>query len=226
MIAAAKVIYVGEMHTNLQAHEAQRRVIEELEQRFPGQIAIGMEMFREPQQPALDRWTRGELAELAISQGVEVVRQLGLRLRPLPRHPELCPRPPPGRAARSTPRRRSRSSLRQAGAGPLPPEVAAKVPETDFTDPFQRALLEAIFKGHSAGGRTRHPERRGHRKNVRQLLPHPDPLGGVDGQPHRRLPEQPCRRGQEDGGHRRAASTSATGSACRARCCAAPPGPT
>ncbi|PKO62019.1 MAG: hypothetical protein CVU24_05880, partial [Betaproteobacteria bacterium HGW-Betaproteobacteria-18] len=41
MIAAAKVIYIGEMHTNLQAHEAQRRVIEALEQRFPGQIAIG-----------------------------------------------------------------------------------------------------------------------------------------------------------------------------------------
>ncbi|PKO61074.1 MAG: hypothetical protein CVU24_10290 [Betaproteobacteria bacterium HGW-Betaproteobacteria-18] len=41
----------------------------------------------------------------------------------------------------------------QAGAGPLPPELAARVPQTDFSDPFQRALLEAVFKGHSVGGK-------------------------------------------------------------------------
>ena len=150
MIAAAKVIYIGEMHTNLQAHEAQRRVVEELERRFPGQVAIGMEMFREPQQAVLDRWTRGGLAELeflkeskwydnwgsdfGLYRGIlNFARERKIDVRALNPSKEL------------------QKQFAQAGAGPLPPEFAGKVPETDFTDPFQRALLEAIFKGHSAG---------------------------------------------------------------------------
>ena len=150
MIAAAKVIYVGEMHTNFQAHEAQRRVIEELERRFPGQVAIGMEMFREPQQEALDRWTRGELAELeflkeskwydnwgsdfGLYRGIlNFARDRKIDVRALNPSKEL------------------QKQFAQAGAGPLPPELVGQVPETDFTDPFQRALLEAIFEGHTAG---------------------------------------------------------------------------
>jgi len=55
MIAAAKVIYIGEMHTNFQAHEAQRRIIEELERRFPGQVAIGIpRTSRPPKRPEPD----------------------------------------------------------------------------------------------------------------------------------------------------------------------------
>jgi uncharacterized iron-regulated protein len=149
MIAAAKVVYIGEMHTNFQAHEAQRRVIEELERRFPGQVAIGMEMFREPQQGALDRWTRGELAELdflkeskwydnwgsdfGLYRGIlNFARDRKIDVRALNPSKEL------------------QKQFALAGAGPLPPELAGQVPETDFTDPFQRALLEAIFKGHGA----------------------------------------------------------------------------
>ena len=152
MIASAKVIYIGEMHTNLQAHEAQRRVIEALEQRFPGQIAIGMEMFREPQQPALDRWTRGELDELHFLKeskwydnwGSDFGHYRGIlnfardhRLDVLALNPS----------------KEVQQQFSQAGAGPLPPELAVRVPQTDFTDPFQRALLEAVFKGHSKGGK-------------------------------------------------------------------------
>jgi uncharacterized iron-regulated protein len=150
MIAAAKVIYIGEMHTNLQAHEAQRRVIEALERRFPGKVAIGMEMFREPQQGALDRWTRGELSEpeflreskwydnwgsdFALYRGIlELARDRRLDVLAL------------------NPSKEVQRQFAMAGAGPLPPEIADKVPETDFSDPFQRALLQAIFAGHDTG---------------------------------------------------------------------------
>jgi uncharacterized iron-regulated protein len=150
MIAAAKIVYIGEMHNNFQAHEAQRRVIEELERRFPGKVAIGMEMFREPQQKALDRWTRGELSELEFLKEskwydnwgsdfgnyrgiLSFAREHRLDVRALNPSKEL------------------QKQFAQAGSGPLPPELAGKVPETDFTDPFERAVLEAIFKGHSAG---------------------------------------------------------------------------
>lgn len=152
MIAAAKVIYIGEMHTNFQAHEAQRRVIEALERRFPGQIAIGMEMFREPQQAALDRWTRGELEELQFLKAskwydnwssdfghyrgiLSFARDHRLDVLAL------------------NPSKEIQKQFALAGAGPLPPELASQVPQTDFTDPFQRALLEAVFKGHSVGSK-------------------------------------------------------------------------
>lgn len=150
MIAGARVVYIGEMHTNFQAHEAQRRIIEELERRFPGQVAIGMEMFREPQQEALDRWTRGELAELEFLKeskwydnwGSDFGHYRGILT--FARDHRLDVRA-------LNPSKELQKQFAQAGSGPLPPEIAGQVPETDFTDPFQRALLEAIFKGHTAG---------------------------------------------------------------------------
>jgi len=150
MIAAAKVIYIGEMHTNFQAHEVQRRIIEELERRFPGKVAIGMEMFREPQQEVLDRWTRGELSELEFLKeskwydnwGSDFGHYRGILT--FARDHRLDVRA-------LNPSKEVQKAFALAGAGPLPPEIAGKVPETDFSDPFQRALLEAIFKGHDAG---------------------------------------------------------------------------
>jgi len=150
MIAAAKVIYIGEMHTNFQAHEAQRRVIEELERRFPGKIAIGMEMFREPQQGALDRWTRGELPELDFLKeskwfdnwGSDFGLYRGILTFARDRRIDVLA---------LNPSKEVQKQFAAAGSGPLPPELAGKVPETDFSDPFQRALLEAVFAGHDAG---------------------------------------------------------------------------
>ena len=150
MIAAAKVIYIGEMHSNFQAHEAQRKVIEDLERRFPGRVAIGMEMFREPQQGALDRWTRGELSELEFLReskwydnwGSEFGLYRGILNLARDRRLDIVALNPSKEVQRQ---------FAMAGDRPLPPEIADKVPETDFTDPFQRALLEAVFKGHETG---------------------------------------------------------------------------
>jgi uncharacterized iron-regulated protein len=150
MIAAAKVIYIGEMHTNLQAHEAQRKVIEELDRRFPGKVAVGMEMFREPQQGALDRWTRGELSELEFLKeskwydnwGSDFGLYRGILNLARDRRLDIVA---------LNPSKEVQKQFAMASHGKLPPEIADKVPETDFTDPFQRALLEAIFKGHETG---------------------------------------------------------------------------
>ena len=150
MIAAAKVIYIGEMHTNFQAHEVQRRVIEEIERRYPGKVAIGMEMFREPQQGALDHWTRGELPELEFLKESKWYDNWGSDFG-LYRGILTFARDHRMDVRALNPSKEVQKQFALAGAGPLPPDLAGKVPETDFSDPFQRALLEAIFKGHSAG---------------------------------------------------------------------------
>ncbi len=77
MLAGAKVVYVGEMHNNLNAHKVQLEVVRALEERFPGRVAIGMEMFREAQQPALDRWSRGELGEMEFLRDVRWFQNWG-----------------------------------------------------------------------------------------------------------------------------------------------------
>ena len=45
VISSSKVIYIGETHDNTEAHRVQLKIIEDLAQRFPGKISVGMEMF-------------------------------------------------------------------------------------------------------------------------------------------------------------------------------------
>lgn len=63
VISGSRVIYIGETHDNLEAHRIQKEIIQRLAARFPGKIAVGMEMFRRSSQEDLDRWSQGTLPE-------------------------------------------------------------------------------------------------------------------------------------------------------------------
>jgi uncharacterized iron-regulated protein len=62
-VSASRVIYVGETHDNLEAHRVQLEVIRRLQEQFPGQISVGVEMFRRSAQDDLDRWQNGNLTD-------------------------------------------------------------------------------------------------------------------------------------------------------------------
>ena len=62
-VAAARVIYIGETHDNIEAHRVQLEILKAVSSQFPGKVAVGMEMFRRSAQPALDQWHRGQLPE-------------------------------------------------------------------------------------------------------------------------------------------------------------------
>ncbi|MGZ8430238.1 MAG: ChaN family lipoprotein, partial [Candidatus Deferrimicrobiaceae bacterium] len=64
MLSGARLVSVGETHDNLNDQRVELTVVRGLHRRFPGKVAVGMEMFREPQQAVLDRWVKGELTEL------------------------------------------------------------------------------------------------------------------------------------------------------------------
>lgn len=50
-----KLVFVGESHTDIEFHEVQLRVIQELHKRGR-QVLVGLEMYPVPEQPSLDRW--------------------------------------------------------------------------------------------------------------------------------------------------------------------------
>lgn len=62
-LAGSRVIYIGETHDNLEAHRIQLEVIRRLNEKFPGGITVGMEMFRRSAQDGLDRWHQGNLPD-------------------------------------------------------------------------------------------------------------------------------------------------------------------
>lgn len=67
-ISKARVIYIGETHDNVMAHIIQAKIIEVLARRYPGQIAVGMEMFRRSAQPELDEWHNGKMPPAAFEK--------------------------------------------------------------------------------------------------------------------------------------------------------------
>jgi len=59
-----KLLFVGESHTDMEFHDVQLRVIQELHKRGR-QVLVGLEMYPVPEQPWLDRWH----ADKALTEG-------------------------------------------------------------------------------------------------------------------------------------------------------------
>ncbi len=66
-LKSARLVLVGEHHTDPSHHEAQLQVIRALNAQ-PAPVSIGLEMFRTDSQAALDQWVAGELDETAFEK--------------------------------------------------------------------------------------------------------------------------------------------------------------
>lgn len=62
-LGTSRVIYIGEIHDNIEAHRIQLEVIQSIFARFPGKVAVGMEMFRQSAQSDLDLWVERRLSD-------------------------------------------------------------------------------------------------------------------------------------------------------------------
>jgi uncharacterized iron-regulated protein len=149
LAAHARVIYVGEMHTNMEHHRVQLAVIEALAKRMPGSIAVGMEMFERPSQPQLDQWSRGELDAKAYTRLwydnwtedygyyqaiLEFIRTHHIPLIALNASDEQV------------------QTVRKQGFAGLSEQERTWLGPIDEKDPYQRKAMEAIFGGHAHGG--------------------------------------------------------------------------
>ena len=143
-----RIVYIGETHTNLTHHRVQLDIIKSLEEHFPGKIAVGMEMFDQPSQPALDRWSRGEMDEKSFVKTwyenwdqdygyyediLHFIREKRIPLRALNVPDEQL------------------HELTQKGLEGLASAVREGLPELDSKDPYHRQSMEAIWGGHAHG---------------------------------------------------------------------------
>ncbi len=80
-----KLLFVGESHMDIEFHEVQLRVIQELHKRGR-QVLVGLEMYPVPaEQQWLDRWHGDKaLTRGGLPRGVALVQELGLSLELLP----------------------------------------------------------------------------------------------------------------------------------------------
>jgi uncharacterized iron-regulated protein len=147
MIGASRIIYIGETHDNVGAHRVQLEIITGLIERFPGQVAVGMEIFQRPYQDVMDRWSRVELSErdfLKQSQWysnwgmdygyykaiLDYIRKERIPLLALNASVELT------------------KEMRNHGLYGLSETWQNQLPHMDFSDPHHRKLVEAFYKAH------------------------------------------------------------------------------
>jgi uncharacterized iron-regulated protein len=148
LLAAARVVYVGESHDNVRHHRIQLDILRTLADRFPGQVAVGMEMFQRPSQPALDQWTRGELSDKDFeslwyenwTEDYAYYREILEFVRDR-RVPLIALNVSEGTV----------KALSSNGPDALSPEERAALPDIDTQDPYHRRQMEAVFGGHAKG---------------------------------------------------------------------------
>jgi uncharacterized iron-regulated protein len=149
IISAARLVCIGETHDNIHAHRVELAIIKELDKRFPGKVALGMEMFREPDQEALDRWTKGESTEIELLKATKWYENWGSDFG---YYREIL------RFARErkmdvialNPSRELQDEVRRTGLDNVPASLKAKLPDIGEIDPYQHAAMKGVYGGHLA----------------------------------------------------------------------------
>ncbi len=146
-LAGFDVIYVGESHDSVDDHEVQLKILQALVQRFPGEVALGLEMLGTDSQQAVDQWTAGQLSEKEMVR--LWARNWGVASYPYYREllnyvrqqaiPVVALNRPRSEA--------SRQQRPGTAAEPLP----ADDPGIDAGDPYYEAYIGAFLAGHAAG---------------------------------------------------------------------------
>lgn len=152
VVTDSRVVYVGETHDNPAAHRLELDTLKAMEQRYPGKVALGMEMFVRSQQPVLDRWVAGELDEKAFLKAsrwfdnwkMDFAYYRDLLLYAKEKHIPVIA---------LNAEKELVQAVRMKPLEELTPEQKAKLPEMDLSDPYQRAQTESIFSGHDSHGK-------------------------------------------------------------------------
>jgi len=145
MLSSARVVYVGETHDNIHAHRVQLEILEALWERYPGEIAVGMEMLKRSSQEVADQWSLGNLGEKEFVKAwqedwtddfeyyEEILRYIREKEIPL-----LALRPPDDWLEK----------VKGDESPQQPADDRDRLPKMDRSDPYHRAHVEAVFGTH------------------------------------------------------------------------------
>jgi uncharacterized iron-regulated protein len=144
-----RVIFIGESHDQIEHHEIQVRMIQNLVAKGKD-VVIGMEMFEKSQQATLDRWSQGLLAEedfLKESQwektwAMDYELYKGILDAAKTHHLKIL--------GLNVPRDLVRV-VAENGIQGLSAEDRKLLPEMDLANRQHRAYITKIFKGHEKG---------------------------------------------------------------------------
>jgi uncharacterized iron-regulated protein len=147
-IASKDLIFVGEAHDNPDHHLIQIQILQAVAGRSPS-LTMGMEFFQKPQQPTVDRYVQGEIAEKEFLEAVDWKKTWGFDYhlyRPLmqlareKRYRVLAINAP-----NSLVRKVARTGLKS-----LEPSERDQLPkEIDLTQDRHRAFLQEIYREHT-----------------------------------------------------------------------------
>jgi uncharacterized iron-regulated protein len=143
----ARIVYVGEIHSNMESHDIQMQVLKEFYKRYGDNIAIGMEMFKRPHQDILDKWTAGEISEKDLLSSTDWWHEWGFDyslykdIMDFTRDNKI-----PVVALNIT--RRFQKKISKNGLEGLSKEERESLPEIDTEDFYHRRYLERIMRGH------------------------------------------------------------------------------
>ncbi len=143
----ARIVYIGEIHSNMESHDVQMQVLKEFYERYGDNIAIGMEMFKRPHQDVLDKWTVGEISEKDLLSSTDWWHEWGFDyslykdIMDFTRDSKI-----PVVALNIT--REFQKKISKNGIEGLSKEERESLPEIDTGDFYHRRYLERIMKGH------------------------------------------------------------------------------
>ena len=141
------VVYIGEDHDNADAHAVQLTVLKAMNERFPGQLALGLEMLERPFQPEADAFVRGEMSErefqriwlkswsdfFSYREILLFARDKKIPLIALNASPAM------------------RQAVREHPSSAPPSEAPKDLPQMDMQDRYHRAFIESILSHHTNG---------------------------------------------------------------------------
>jgi uncharacterized iron-regulated protein len=147
-VTEANIVYVDEAHNNMASHRLQLKVLKAMADRWPGQVALGMEMFIPEQQGALDRWVAGELSEAEFLEASQWSKRWNIDFgyyRDLLVFAREHGIPVLGlNIPKSLVRAVAKEDFPQ-----LTEEVRSQLPDIDMNTPYRNALTSAIYGGHA-----------------------------------------------------------------------------
>ncbi len=147
----ARIVYVGETHDNPASHRLELTLLKALAERYPRKVALGMEMLTPEQQPVLDKWVAGRLSEkelLEQSRWYEIWRMDFDYYKALFHFCRENGIPIIGLNAT----RKQVEAVASDDLSKLDEAQRAGIPKLDMTDPYQQALVKAVYGGHAHGG--------------------------------------------------------------------------